>query len=134
MRRARVSRGRMRRYAWRALESVPAPYRRAAENILFVVEPRPGPLDLRDDDSDRPKIHRGARGVRGVPLLGIYRGVPRTERTVYTWVAPDVIAIFRKPILRVCRTRCQVAQEVRLTVLHEFGHYLGLDEAAVEHL
>lgn len=66
--------------------------------------------------------------------MGIYRGIPLTERSGYHLATPDVIALFRKPLLRVCRTRKEVFQEVRLTVLHEFGHYLGLPEEAVEHL
>ena len=124
-RRIRLSRGRIRRYVERALASLPAQFREAADNVMVAVENRPTPEDERGQDK---------RNRSGEPLMGIYRGIPLSERAGYQLVAPDVIAIFRKPILRVCRTRREAEAEVRLTVLHEFGHFLGLDEDRVEHL
>jgi predicted Zn-dependent protease with MMP-like domain len=122
-RRVRVSRGRIRRYVSRALDSLPAQFREAADNVMVVVENRPRPAD---------ETTKRARSDE--PLMGIYRGVPLSERAGYQLVTPDVIAIFRKPLLSLCRTHRQVEAEVRLTVLHEFGHFLGLTEEQVEHL
>jgi predicted Zn-dependent protease with MMP-like domain len=122
-RRVRVSRGRIRRYVDRALDSLPAQFREAADNVMVVVENRPRPAD-----------ETKKRGRSNEPLMGIYRGVPLSERAGYQLVTPDVIAIFRKPLLSLCRTRHEVEAEVRLTVLHEFGHFLGLTEEQVEHL
>ena len=118
-----MSRGRIRRYVARALESLPPQFREAADNVMVVVENRP-----------RPEDERSGRARSDEPLMGIYRGVPLSERAGYQLVTPDVIAIFRKPLLSVCRTPRQVEAEVRLTVLHEFGHFLGLTEEQVEHL
>jgi predicted Zn-dependent protease with MMP-like domain len=118
-----MSRGRIRRYVDRAIESLPEEFRRAAVNVTVIVEASPQPDDL-----------AGPRDDSRTPLMGIYRGIPLTERSEYHMVTPDVIVIFRKPLLRVCRTRKQLFDEVRLTVLHEFGHYMGLPEPAVEHL
>jgi len=131
-----VSRGRIRRYVARALNDLPPKFREAAENVMVVVESQPRP------DDEQSKRGRGADGVGrsavrrhpDEPLMGIYRGVPLSERAGYQLVTPDVIAIFRKPLLRVCRTRRQVEAEARLTVLHEFGHFLGLTEEQVAHL
>ena len=122
-RRVRVSRGRIRRYVERALASLPEQFREAADNVLVVVE-----------NSPKPEDETNKRARDDEPLMGIYRGVPLSERAVYQLVTPDVIAIFRRPLLRLCRTRRQVEEEVRLTVLHEFGHFLGLEEEQVEHL
>ena len=122
-RRVRVSRGRIKRYVARALDSLPPQFREAADNVVVVVENSP-----RAADEQNPRASADA------PLMGIYRGVPLSERAGYQLVTPDVIAIFRKPLLRLCRTPRQVEAEVRLTVLHEFGHFLGLTEEQVEHL
>ncbi len=122
-RRLRLSRGRIRRYVARALEGLPDQFREAADNVMVVVESHPTPEDERDQ-----------RARQDGPLMGIYRGVPLSERAGYQLVTPDVIAIFRKPLLRLCRSRRDVEEEVRLTVLHEFGHFLGLEEEQVEHL
>jgi predicted Zn-dependent protease with MMP-like domain len=45
-----------------------------------------------------------------------------------------VIAVFRRPLLAACRSRRALREEIRLTVLHEVGHFFGLEEADVEHL
>ena len=41
---------------------------------------------------------------------------------------PDQIAIFRGPILRLARNREEAVAEIRDTVIHELGHYFGLDD------
>jgi predicted Zn-dependent protease with MMP-like domain len=122
-RRVRASRGRLRRYVAHALASLPPRFREAADNVSVVVENRPTKRDV-----------AGRRARSRAPLLGLYRGVPLVERAGYHLVAPDVIAVFRQPLLRASRTRRELYQEVRITVLHEFGHYLGLPESALEHL
>lgn len=105
------------------MASLPPEFREAVDNVSVVIEERPG----RED-------HAGREDRGGEPLLGIYRGIPLVERAGYSMVVPDVIAIFRRPLLRACRRRRDLRREVELTVLHELGHFLGLPEAAVEHL
>jgi predicted Zn-dependent protease with MMP-like domain len=123
-RRAHTSRGRFRRYVHRAVEALPDRFGSAADNLLVVVENWPAPEDS------------AARGAEpGGALFGVYRGIPLSERAAgYNAVTPDVIAVFRRPLLRYCRRRKVLREEIYRTVLHEFGHYLGLDEAAVEHV
>jgi predicted Zn-dependent protease with MMP-like domain len=127
--RLRISRGRLRRYVLRAVQALPPEFRRRADNVMLVVENHPKPADY----SDRRGAVGSVRDPRE-PLMGVYRGVPLSERAGYQLVTPDQIAIFRKPLLRLCRTRRRLYDEVELTVLHEFGHYLGLSEEQVEHL
>jgi predicted Zn-dependent protease with MMP-like domain len=64
-------------------------------------------------------------------LLGLYEGVPLTERTHhYGMVPPDKITIFRGPILRVCAPGDEAAirAQVRRTVLHEVAHHFGISD------
>jgi predicted Zn-dependent protease with MMP-like domain len=98
-----------------ALESLPKRFADLVENVIIAVEDEPT-----DEDLD---------GVEGdTEVLGIYRGVALTERSHDLTLLPDEIAVFRGPISRVARTRREAVEEVRETVMHELGHYFGLDD------
>jgi predicted Zn-dependent protease with MMP-like domain len=72
---------------------------------------------------------------RGRRLLGLYEGVPLTERTsAYVLTVPDRITIYRLPILAVCRSREEVRRQVRVTVVHEVGHHFGIDDDRLDDL
>lgn len=100
-----------------ALDDLPPQFAELLENVAVVIEEEPTDedLELLEESDDE--------------LLGIYRGTALTERTHDMLPAlPDQIAIFRGPILRVCRTRGEAMREIRDTVVHELGHYFGLDD------
>ena len=63
-------------------------------------------------------------------LLGLYQGVPLTERSVFSdHIEPDIIYIFQKNIEAIAHNDPQeICRQVRITVMHEIGHYFGLDE------
>ena len=65
-------------------------------------------------------------------LLGLYVGVPLPERGSELPHLPDLIYLFQRPIELRCSTPQQVVEEVRITLLHEVGHYFGLDEEDLE--
>ena len=68
-------------------------------------------------------------------LLGLYEGVPLTERThTYSAVLPDRITIYRHAICAICHSEQQVVDEVRRTVIHEVGHHFGIDDARLHEL
>jgi predicted Zn-dependent protease with MMP-like domain len=68
-------------------------------------------------------------------LLGLYRGVPLTQRTTtYSGFLPDQITIYRLPIIARCRTLDEVVQQVRITVVHEVAHHFGIDDARLHEL
>jgi predicted Zn-dependent protease with MMP-like domain len=72
----------------------------------------------------------------GLELLGLYEGVPLTERDAW-WDAgslPDRISIFRGPILRSCASRAEVVHEIKVTVIHEVAHYFGIDDRRLHEL
>ena len=69
-------------------------------------------------------------------LLGLYEGVPLTERD-HMWAAgalPDRITIFRNPTLAFCETREDVVEEVAVTVVHEIAHHFGIDDDRLHEL
>ena len=68
-------------------------------------------------------------------LLGLYQGVPLTERTSqYAGVLPDHITIYRQAICQICDSEEQVIDEVRRTVVHEVGHHFGIDDDRLHEL
>ena len=99
-----------------ALGELPQRFAALLDNVAVVVEEEPSDEDLDALDENANE------------LLGIYRGVPMTERHYDALRLPDQIAIFRGPILRVARSRSDAMHEIRDTVVHELGHYFGLDD------
>ena len=68
-------------------------------------------------------------------LLGLYRGVPLTERTShYAGVLPDRITIYRRAICAVCGSEAEVVEQVRRTVVHEVGHHFGIGDDRLHEL
>lgn len=100
-----------------ALDSLPERFSRLVENVAIAVEEEPAAEDFESLDDDRD-----------AELLGIYRGVALTERSHDMPLLPDEIAIFRGPINRVAESRREAVDEIRETIIHELGHYFGLDE------
>lgn len=118
----RVSPNKFQALVEEAIEDLPAEFKDLLENIAIVIEQEPSEddLDLLEDEEEEDLDDE---------LLGIYRGVPRTERSYNELPSlPDQIAIFRGPILRVCDTEDDVIREVSETVIHELGHYFGLED------
>ena len=100
-----------------ALDGLPEQFAAMLENIAVVVEEEPGPGVLEELGMDPEE-----------ELLGLYLGVPITERDTHYQALPDRVAIYRGPVLRCCGSRREVVKEVRDTVVHELGHYFGLDD------
>lgn len=102
-----------------ALDSLPDRFQRAIDNVEFVIEAWPDAELLAD------------LGIpEGDTLLGLYEGIPLTERTHdYGLVTPDVITLFQGPIEEEAGNDAQaIRDEVRRTVLHELAHYFGIDD------
>ena len=59
-------------------------------------------------------------------LLGLYDGVPHTERTGHE--GPDVVSIYRLALCDMCEDEEELAEEVYVTVLHELAHAAGIDD------
>ena len=61
-------------------------------------------------------------------LLGLYEGFPLTERFDYAGVLPDKISIYRLPLCDMCLDETELVEEIRITVVHELAHHLGIDD------
>lgn len=70
----------------------------------------------------------------GGVILGLYEGVPRTERDFDAPLLPDQITIFRRPLEMRSRSRTELAANVRDTVVHEVAHYFGIDDDRLDEL
>src|SRR5262245_25450335 len=123
-RRSEVRRREFEQLVAEALDGLPHRFRRSMRNIAVIVEAAPS------------RTLREAMGLwPDYTLLGLYHGVPLPERGhSYGNVLPDRIAIFQQPIEALCRTPEEIKNVVRETVIHEVGHYFGLDDARLEEL
>ena len=66
-------------------------------------------------------------------LMGIFQGVPVTQKSVFDLSpGPNRIVLYQKNIEAVCRSEAEVRYEVRQTVLHELGHYFGMNESQLK--
>jgi len=108
--------------AGEALGDLPKSIREYVENVPVLIHDFPDDELLRDHETS-PQ------------MLGIFIGVPRTEAAV-TDQAQDVdrVILFKKNLEKICRTRAELAEQIQITVKHEIGHYLGLDEDDLERL
>jgi len=107
-----------------ALDGLPRQFRRPMRNLAVMVEPAPSRELLE------------AMGLwPDHTLLGLYHGVPLPERGHNDGnVLPDQITIFQPPIEALYRTPEEMKEAVCDTVIHEVGHYFGLDDERIEEL
>jgi len=102
-----------------ALDSLPDEYAKLLSNVAVVVEEEPSPEVLADLEMEEDE-----------DLLGLYQGLSIDKESFFQTGGqlPAKISIYRGPILRLCRSKKEVVQEVRDTVVHEIGHHFGLDD------
>ena len=67
-------------------------------------------------------------------LLGLYEGIPLTERYGYDMVLPDKITLFQRAIESICSTDEEVLREIRDTITHEVAHHFGYDDPSLDSL
>jgi predicted Zn-dependent protease with MMP-like domain len=119
-----VTRKRFERLVTRALETIPARFRREMKNVAVVIEDEPSEALLAEMDIEPPDT-----------LFGLYQGTPLTERSwSHETAEPDRITIFQGPIEDACETEDDILVAVGETVIHEFGHYFGLDEEEIQEI
>lgn len=99
------------------LDSLPKEFRKHIRNVAVLVE---------DTPRNQPPLQPGKPGQL---LLGLFHGVPATKKSVFDLpTGPDYVVLYQKNIEAVCSTEEEIRRQIRLTVIHEFGHYFGMDE------
>lgn len=96
-----------------ALDELPPALAAAFSNVVVVVE---------DEHPEEPG------------LLGLYEGVALTDREHYSGALPDRITLYRIPLCLMAEDLDHLAQEVAVTVVHEFAHHMGIDDDRLHEL
>lgn len=107
-----------------AIRSIPEGFHNYLQDVAVDVEQIP-------DEATCRNLH--LRDPRN--LLGLYHGTPLTQRHVDApYRYPDRIVIYQANIERMCRSKQQMIEQIRKTVLHEVGHHFGLNERQLRDL
>jgi len=106
----------------KAIAELPPQFARWVDRVPIIIEDEPSEETLEEFGVDDEGT-----------LLGSYQGVALTHRGVEdSGMLPDQIMIFRRPLMEMCADAAELEREVRKTLLHELGHYAGLDEDDLE--
>jgi len=106
-----------------ALSTLPQVHVKRIENVAIIWDNNPTPeqrykLMLRNDQT----------------LLGLYEGVPLSQRQGMTRILPDKITLFKSPLCAIANTPEELQEQIRHTLWHEIAHYYGLDHARIREL
>ncbi len=101
-----------------AFAQLPEKFKKYIENLAVIVE-----------ESPPREVYRQTGSSPYSTILGLYHGVPFKHRGPYYGnLPPDVIVIYQKPILEMCRSEEDIKQKIKEVVFHEVGHYFGLSD------
>ena len=115
----------LREEAARVLDELPEEFREKLHNIEIVVQKRPSKRQLAEMDLD---THEDV-------LYGLYEGVPLPDRSALDPpILPDKITLFSEPLLSDFPDPDELREQIRLTLIHEIGHYFGMDDDEIEKL
>ena len=107
----------------RALAGIPMPFAAALDEVAVVIEEMPTAQQLRENDLPEDEW-----------LYGLYEGVPRTEWGADWAAMPNKISLFRYPLEADFADPEDLEEEVRITVIHELAHHLGIDDERLHEL
>jgi predicted Zn-dependent protease with MMP-like domain len=112
-----MNREEFKRIVAEALDSLPEEFRRLIRNVAVLVEDLP--------PGQRPPEPGKPRRLR----LGLFHGVPMTNKSVFGLATgPDYVVLYQKNLEAICATEDELREQIRRTVIHEFGHYFGMTE------
>jgi len=110
------------RLVTKAMDELPQEYLKGLDNVAIVYADEP-------DEHQRAKAHLDAHHM----LLGLYEGIPLTQRGAgYSFVLPDKITLFKRPLLAVSTGIEDFFEQVKRTLWHEIAHYYGLSHADMD--
>ncbi len=103
---------------------IPEEVREHLENVVISVLKRPTPDLIQENDLDPDE-----------PPLGLYVGVPVTEREITSPpLYPDTIFLFQEPLEEMCASMEELEQEIEITLVHEIAHAVGISEERLAEL
>lgn len=117
-----VSNDQFDRYVRQAIDAFDPRFRPYLDEVPVIVENLPSPQLLQT--INLPKGHT---------LLGLFQGQPLNRRSATTHQLPSNITLYRQNILARCHNHKQLAEQIRRTIIHELGHYLGFSESQLRH-
>ncbi len=103
-----------------AIAEIPQELQSQIDNVEIVIEDWPSKEQLGEYQSP-------------YDLLGLYHGIPKTERENYSSL-PDKISLFKEPILALASDQEKIKEHIRETILHELGHHFGLSDEDLENI
>ncbi len=106
-----------------ALEALPGEHIRNISNVAILYEQEPTPLQ-RQKANLRPNQ----------TLLGLYEGVPISQRQGMVRTLPDTITLFKLPLQQRAQTIPELREEIKHTLWHEIAHYYGLNHDQIHNL
>ncbi len=119
-----MNRERFEQLVVKAVEELPEEFITRMENIVVAVEDHPTTTQL-----GKTRLRRSET------LLGLYEGIPLTERgRSYELVLPDKITIFQRPIESQCINDVEITVEIQRVVQHEIAHHFGMDDAKLKRI
>ena len=105
----------------KALEQIPIPFMQAIQNVAILVEEWPD-----------PDVVEEITGCRGELIYGLFSGTPLSEQHIEdSGVLPPVIAIYQGPLVEDFPELDQLIAEIKITLVHEIAHFMGLDEESL---
>lgn len=107
----------------RAFDSLPKTHRDNVRNVAILFE---------DEPSQRQRVELNLACDQ--TLLGLYEGVPLSQRQGRTDLMPDRITLFKLPLLMDATNEHELYEEIRHTLWHEIAHYYGLDHKKIHEL
>ncbi len=121
---AKVSDREFDRIARRAIGRIPEEIRQHLDNLIISVKKRPTREMMEETGFEE-----------GKELLGLFQGVPLTERSVTSpHLYPDTILLFQEPLQEMCQNTDELEEQIEITVVHEVAHFFGMDEERLSEL
>jgi len=105
------------------LKNIPDKFKDKIKNLSIVIEEKDIRPVLKDKEDVRTKY-----------TLGLYQGLPATKRAGRRNILPDKITIYKKSLEEVSRSDKELEKNIKKVILHELGHYFGLDEKKLRRL
>lgn len=108
----------------KAMNELPQKYIKELDNVAIVMADEPT-----TEQTAKMKLDKNHH------LLGLYEGIPLTSRgSVYNFVLPDKITLFKNSILSVANNENEIFEQIKRTLWHEIAHYYGLDHSQIDKL